>query len=117
MRTKELRNLRRWYLIDHSLAKYNKRNEPITKQQLSILLAIHFSLSSSPVVKTFTIMAHLCDHKKAIRADTLSTQLKELIRIGLIEREAAGRSFMYHLTIDGALELAEIEKLNRMCRR
>jgi DNA-binding MarR family transcriptional regulator len=116
MQIREIRNLKRWYHIDHSLYRYNRRNEPITKQQLSILLAIYFSSLKSPIVKTRNIVAHLRKHNKAIRPDIMSRQLKELERKEMIKRSVYGRTSLFQLTVHGELELKYLEELNRRCR-
>jgi len=117
MLVKEVRNLKRWFLIDHSLSRHNRRNEPITKQQLAILLSIYFSSLKCPIVKTGTILSHLKQHKKAIRPDVLSRQLKELERTELIKRNITGRVSRFNLTVFGMNELKSIEELNRTCRQ
>jgi len=113
----ELRNLKRWYLIDHSMSRHNKQNEPITKQQLAILLSIYFSSLKCPIVKTGTILSHLKHHKKAIRPDVLSRQLKGLEKAELIKRDITGRISRFNLTVYGVNELKSIEELNRACRQ
>lgn len=117
MQIKEVRNLKRWFLIDQTLFRYNKRNAPITKQQLGILMAIYFTSLSNPVVKTLNILAHLREHNKAIRPDILSRQLKELERNDLIKRRINGRTSLFQLTVNGVNELKYLEELNRTCRR
>ena len=111
-----VRNLKRWYLIDRTLSRYNRRNEPLTKQQLAILLAIYFRGLKFCFVKTYNIVAHLKEHNKSIRPDVLSRQLKILLRIGLIEKRIVRRTFIYQVTVYGELELKEIEQMSRTCR-
>lgn len=115
MIVKEIRNLKRWYNVDISLARYNRKNTPITKQQLSILLAIYFN-SPKPVTKTVDIKALLFEYKKMIRADILSRQLKYLAEEEFINKVAIGKSNFYRLSVKGSLELKEIETLVRTCR-
>ncbi len=113
---KEVRNLKRWFLIDQTLSRYNKRSLPITKQQLGILMAIYFLSITCPVVKTLNILAYLREHNKALRPDIMSRQLKDLEKKEMINRRIIGRTSLFQLTIHGELELKYLEELNRKSR-
>lgn len=112
----ELRNLKRWFVINKSIKTYNKRNNTRFKSSdIALLLAVSFASDNINGSSIEEIHSYLFSFNRGFRFDRLNERLSILIDLNLINKDD-NRPVRYSLTIAGRNVLNELENRCRITR-
>jgi hypothetical protein len=105
----DLRNIKRWFVINKALRTYNKGNSrPFKPSDIALLFSIAFASDHAQGATLEDLHKYLFSFNRGFRFDRLTDRINTFITLKLVKSQGI-RPVRYSLTFEGSNVLNELE--------